>query len=328
MKKITAVILSLVLLLSLFSCGKKEEIVVEPVDDPVLPVENNENIEGDPLEYGRDFWEAKFPGENICPFYIEENGREMSYYWVSGFTGWEGTIESWLSQPFNWNGWHKTTDGLIVNKDETLKITENWANGEESMSSYCTVTTEKYDSGNQGASYDTDSVTSAYAFNPPQDNYFVEINVYDEGKAFVYSVEKKENVFTEIDELQDRRVRYDYNEETAYTDDFRETYGWTKDGDWFADAPSYEEQTVSEFAYFEDYFMGFFYGYGKTVDQLKDFLTGTEKIADCGCWIFDANGFNGVDLKFWINMENGICMKMEDKDGVCFEVTKIEYSVE
>lgn len=101
--------------------------------------------EGDPAEYGREFWEERYPGENICPFYIDENGTERSYYWVSGFDGYDGSIESWLSQPFNWNGWHKTDDGCIVNEDETLKITDDWANGDERMSSFCTVTTETYE---------------------------------------------------------------------------------------------------------------------------------------------------------------------------------------
>lgn len=103
-----------------------------------------ENPQGDPAEYSMDFWAAKYPGENICPFTIDENGTERSYYWVSSFEGWDGTMESWIKQPFNWNGWHKTDDGAIVNEDETLKITDDWANV-ESMSSCCTVTTEKYE---------------------------------------------------------------------------------------------------------------------------------------------------------------------------------------
>ncbi len=102
----------------------------------------------DPAEYSSEYWEAKYPGENICPFYIEENGIENSYYWVSGLDGWDGTMLCWISNPFNWNGWHKTADGCIVNKDETLKLTDNWANGDEALSSFCTVTTEKYDKDN------------------------------------------------------------------------------------------------------------------------------------------------------------------------------------
>ena len=104
-----------------------------------------ESQSSDPAEYSREYWEAKYPGENICPFYIDENGTERSYYWVSGLDGWDGTMASWINQPFNWNGWHKAEDGCIVNEDETLKITDDWANGDEAMSSYCTVTTEAHE---------------------------------------------------------------------------------------------------------------------------------------------------------------------------------------
>lgn len=165
MKKFLAILTGVVMALSLAACAcsnnasqkpeeetKKstEEITTEEADESTTEEEETESLEmpdGDPAEYSREFWEEKFPGENICPFTIDENGTERSYYWVSGFEGWEGTMESWLKQPFNWNGWHKTEDGAIVNEDETLKITDDWAKGEESMSSNCTVTTEKYEKG-------------------------------------------------------------------------------------------------------------------------------------------------------------------------------------
>lgn len=149
MKKIIAVLLALVMLLASVACGKASGGKNQSQTTSANP-ENTSFPEGDPAEYSREYWEAKYPGENICPFSIEENGTEYSYYWISGLEGWNGTMESWLSQPFNWNGWHKTDDGCIVNKDETLKITDNWAKGEESMSSCCTVTTEKYDKNGAG----------------------------------------------------------------------------------------------------------------------------------------------------------------------------------
>lgn len=151
MKKFIAISLAVLMIFALAACGCQAEKKTK--DEPTATSENVENTsfpEGDPAEYSREYWEAKYPGENICPFYIVENGKEYSYYWVSGFEGWSGTFDSWLSQPFNWNGWHKTDDGCIVNKDETLKITDDWANGDESMSSYCSVTTEKYEKNNSG----------------------------------------------------------------------------------------------------------------------------------------------------------------------------------
>ena len=113
--------------------------------DEIEGAEEPETIEGDPVEYGREYWEEKYPGENICPFSIEIDGKEYSYYWVSNFNNYDGTIVSWLEQPFNWNGWHMNDDGVILNEDETVKITDDWANGDEGMSSFCTITTEKYE---------------------------------------------------------------------------------------------------------------------------------------------------------------------------------------
>ena len=171
MKKIFVLLLAVLMIFSLFGCSKKnEQDIKDTTDDAQVTsadIEDTENAgatepestdeteteefpEGDPAEYSREFWEEKYPGENICPFYIDEDGTERSYYWVSGFEGWDGTMASWINQPFNWNGWHKTEDGCIVNEDETLKISDNWTNGDESMSSYCTVTTEKYEKDSSG----------------------------------------------------------------------------------------------------------------------------------------------------------------------------------
>lgn len=173
MKKFIAVALTVLMILTLAACGgKKESDTTESTDETQVSSETSETEEsssfpeGDPAEYSREFWEEKYPGENICPFYIEENGKEYSYYWVSGLEGWDGTMESWIDQPFNWNGWHKTADGCIVNEDETLKITDDWANGDESMSSCCTVTTEKYDAdstGNKDAEVSEDWPFADYA---------------------------------------------------------------------------------------------------------------------------------------------------------------------
>lgn len=153
MKKILAILMAMTMALSLAACGEKTQTQPEEnttEQQSTEPSSTSEFVEGDPAEYSMDYWAEKYPGENICPFTIEENGKEYNYYWVSGLEGWDGTMESWIKQPFNWNGWHKTADGCIVNKDETLKITDDWANG-EGMSSSCTVTTEKYEGSTTNA---------------------------------------------------------------------------------------------------------------------------------------------------------------------------------
>lgn len=164
MKKFLALLLAAMMILTLVACGGK----TEPEEDPneQTSTGDTEFPEGDPAEYSREYWEEKYPGENICPFSIDENGVERSYYWVSGLEGWDGTMVNWIKQPFNWNGWHKTADGCIVNKDETLKITDDWANGDEGMSSCCTVTTEPYNkdaAGSQNAGAGEDWPFADYA---------------------------------------------------------------------------------------------------------------------------------------------------------------------
>lgn len=164
MKKILAILVAASVLLSFAACKGKTETPADETADAQqteaaelteetaeketeeTPAETTEalTVEGDPVEYEQSYWEEKYPDYMFCPFSIEENGEEKSYYWPMGYEGLDGTIGTWIECPFNWNGWHKTEDGCIVNADETLKITDDWANGDESMSSFCTVTTETY----------------------------------------------------------------------------------------------------------------------------------------------------------------------------------------
>ena len=98
-----------------------------------------------------DYWAEKYPGENICPFYIEIGGVEYSYYRISGLD--KGTMLTWINTPLNWNGWHLSGND-IVNGDETYKMTSEWIGEEpeQSFSSGCTITTEPYSpSGTTGS---------------------------------------------------------------------------------------------------------------------------------------------------------------------------------
>ena len=62
---------------------------------------------------------------------------------------------------------------------------------------------------------------------------------------------------------------------------------------------------------------------GKTVEDLDYYNIGSETIAGCKCWVFDAMGLNAIEGKFRVNMENGICMKYLDPDGEGFEFTQL-----
>ena len=71
--------------------------------------------------------------------------------------------------------------------------------------------------------------------------------------------------------------------------------------------------------------MSYFEAYGFGASDLEKYCVGTDVIAGYGCWIIDAKGFNGITDIYWINMENGVCMKTTDKDGnVDFEVTMLD----
>ena len=159
MKKMITIFLAASMILTLASCGDKKDsdskkskseksLAESQTDEPTETDESSEDskkleVDGDPAEYEQSYWEEKYPDYMFCPFTIEENGEEKTYYWPMGYEGLDGTFSAWIECPFNWNGWHKAADGCIVNNDETLKITDDWADG-GSMSSWCTITTEKY----------------------------------------------------------------------------------------------------------------------------------------------------------------------------------------
>lgn len=166
MKKLVVMMLLMTILVGLVGCGKKSELAeaieaIEKVAEAEENIDTSEEIEateaateaeedtdtseeivGDPAEYTMEYWAAKYPGDNICPFYIDENGVERNYFLIMSMGC---TMKEWVESPFNWNGWHVVGDA-IVNEDETLKMTDDWGLDESGMfSSFCVVTTEPYE---------------------------------------------------------------------------------------------------------------------------------------------------------------------------------------
>ena len=166
-----------------------------------------------------------------------------------------------------------------------------------------------------------------YVYNLPKDGYHVEMNRYHAGEPYQYIVTKRGNVFTEEMEYDDQKIRYDFNAQATYLDDWSGSYGWAKDetGEFFFGVSPYEELEAMGLSDFQDYFIKYFDMMGFTNEDLPRYCIGTEEIAGCNCWIIDAKGFNGICDVYWVNMENGICMKSTDENGdTDFEVTKLE----
>lgn len=142
MKKFLVLLLTVAMMMSLVACGKKnEESSDEQVETTETEAASEEEFpEGDPVEYGQDFWAEKYPDANICPFYINVDGEDYPYYWISALVP-EDDIASWATTPLNWNGWHMVDDKL-VDKDEKHAITQE--SREMSFSSCCVYETEAF----------------------------------------------------------------------------------------------------------------------------------------------------------------------------------------
>lgn len=177
MRKILVLFLASLMVICFAACDKKSET---PANQDKT-AQSRENMtsesetsaedtaasedEAEPAEYSAEYWEKKYPGENICPFSIEIDGVKYSYYRISSLD--EGTMITWINTPLNWNGWHLVGED-IVNKDETYKMTADWTGKEpeQAFSSCCTVTTEKYTPSAEGttetsAAAAPDSATAA-----------------------------------------------------------------------------------------------------------------------------------------------------------------------
>lgn len=164
---------------------------------------------------------------------------------------------------------------------------------------------------------------ASYRFNPPADGFSVEYNEYDSGDTYRATASKAGNVYIEASERNELRVKYDFSAGGVFQDDWGCNYGWTPDENVSIEEYSYADLTLYQFSAFESYFLKYFYAFGKTVDDLDYYNIGCETVAGCQCWVFDAKGLNAIELKFWVNMENGICMKCLDPDGEGFEITRL-----
>lgn len=130
-------------------------------DEAGVPDDEDPESGSEPEEYSREYWEAKYPGENICPFYIEIDGTEYPYFFMNC-----ARIDEWVEQEFNWDGWHcfHGDASIIVNADETWRISE--LDTAMSFSSFCTFRTEKFDPNEEPEEFTYGEVITVKADNP------------------------------------------------------------------------------------------------------------------------------------------------------------------
>lgn len=174
MKKILAITLSALLVLNLAACSKKTEKETtketETTTEQTTASETETTAEqtGTPEEYSQAYWEAKYPGYNICPFSINMNGEKYSYFWISQLVG-EDDIAAWTKTELNWNGWHLVGD-KVVDKDEKWAITDE--SRKQSFSSCCVYETEPFDaSASGGTNETTEPTTTEPAATEPSTTY-------------------------------------------------------------------------------------------------------------------------------------------------------------
>lgn len=106
--------------------------------------------------------------------------------------------------------------------------------------------------------------------------------------------------------------------------------GWSRAADgteWYQDDYDYSDMDhlsyVGVFSAMEDFFMKYFRAYGKEDSELTDYYVGMEKVAGVNCWVFDTQGLNAIEMKYWIDPSNGCCLKYQTKeDGYTVEITE------
>lgn len=164
---------------------------------------------------------------------------------------------------------------------------------------------------NEGAAF-----SGTYAYNPPEDNYYIEYKEDDSagasffariGDGYTYSLD--DGVIGHVDLATGR--------------------GWMRSAeyDWMQEDYTYEEGEAVSFYpadMFEDIFMKYFRAYGFENEKLAEYFVGTEKIAGVKCWVFDSKGLNAIYMKCWVDPQTGLTLKYESTEsGDTMEVTKL-----
>ena len=168
-----------------------------------------------------------------------------------------------------------------------------------------------------------------YVYAPPEDHYYI---------AFEHA-DRDGDVDSEVFARIGRQYLYSYDTTYSYSFvDFsaRASYDRGPNGPWMHDPEGSGLDMEGDWSKpplplsaMEEYFMDTFYALGGDVSRLAEYYVGSETLypapyesTGIDCWVFDIRGFNGNDLKFWIDPSNGCCLKYEDTgDGDITVVT-------
>ena len=169
-----------------------------------------------------------------------------------------------------------------------------------------------------------------YKYNPPTDNYYIAFeNIDGDG-----------DVNSEVVAHIGRQHMYSYDTTYAYHFvDFEKQKSYDRDpnGSWMSDPEGLGLDMEDDWSgaplplsAMEEYFMDTLYALGGDASRLAEYYVGTETLypapyenTGIKCWVFDTAGFNGNNLKFWIDPSNGCCLKYEDtEDGDVTVVTE------
>ncbi len=161
-----------------------------------------------------------------------------------------------------------------------------------------------------------------YHYNPPTDNYCIEVKNSENGSSYSNKYAKIGNEEAMIDESAEWQEFHDVSTGAYYTVVEKK---WYEDSRW--GFYSFEESGHgSPICDFNDFVkqLGQL-GFGN--EKLPEFYVGEETICDVDCWVFDTNGWNEIYAKFWVDKENGCTLKKAGTTSdMVYEVIRYDLS--
>lgn len=289
MRKWFAILLSLLMLFSLAACG-------EDSGGSGGGSGGTEPPEGYDAEYtvvidGSDSW---------TPF---EDGSGVTF--VSGDGGVISTSD---------DGKTVTFTGLAVGE-----TTITASSGDQTAKALVKVV-KRSASESDGGGDDDAEFTGVYRYDPPTDNFCIEIKYTENG-------ENHTNTYGKIG--SEEAGIYGQSDWQEFCNVSTGSYYTVVDGKWYEDVnwgfDTFEElghhEPITSFNEFVELLKQM--GFGN--EKISDFYIGTETVCGIDCWIFDTDGWNGQYAKYWVDPANGCALKKAGTTtDTVYEVTKYD----